>query len=203
MYAEQAYRKIERGEASTVRIVRGHQETDLSIKQVESYKTPVYISDKAQIKPKLLNSINQNTEKAMKKYGIPAEEKPAIVIVADDELRNALGLYDPCTNTVYYNQAMTSEEVQNLAGGKAAVEYHEMWHARQAYGYRSTGKEITEENKGEYLQALCSRAKKNLDGLGITQDNVGEISEYAEKQFIRGRFDEVEAEYMTLRKGVK
>ncbi len=85
-------------------------------------------------------------------------------------------------------------------GGEGATEYHEMWHARQVYDYRSTGKEITEENKGEYLQTLCSRAKKNLDGLGITSDNVGKISDYATVMYNRGRYDETEAEYMALKR---
>ncbi len=75
-----------------------------------------------------------------------------------------------------------------------------MWYARQAYDYRSTGREITEENKGEYLRALCSRAKKNLDSLGITSDNVGEISDYATVMYNRGRYDETEAEYMALKR---
>ena len=36
-----------------------------------------------------------------------------------------------------------------------------------------------------------------IDSLGITQYNVGEVSEYAEKKYLRDRYDEVEAEYMT------
>ena len=39
--------------------------------------------------------------------------------------------------------------------------------------------------------------KKVIDKVGITKYNVGEISEYAEKMYRLGRYDEVEAEYMT------
>ena len=85
-----------------------------------------------QIKPKALNAINQNTEKALKEYGVPSERKPTIVILADDELKNALGLYDPCTNTVYYSQSIAKQEIQKLAGGKDAVERHEMWHMKNS-----------------------------------------------------------------------
>lgn len=59
---------------------------------------------------------------------------------------------------------------------------------------------MAEENKGEYLEALCSKAKKNLDGFGVTPDNVKKISEYAHRMYTYGRFDEAEAEYHALQK---
>lgn len=152
----------------------------------------------ADCKPKALNAINQNTEKALKEYGVPSERKPTIVILADDELKNALGLYDPCTNTVYYSQSIAKQEIQKLAGGKDAVERHEMWHMKQAEEFRKVGWEITKENRSEYLKELCKKAKKNLDALGITQDNVSEISDYAYQQYQLGRYDETEAEYMLI-----
>ena len=59
---------------------------------------------------------------------------------------------------------------------------------------------MTRENRGEYLDALCKKCKERIDKLGITRDNVGEISNYAKFQFDQKRFDEVEAEYMTARR---
>ena len=38
----------------------------------------------------------------------------------------------------------------------------------------------------------------NIDALGINEYNVGKISDYAKKMLDYGRYDEVEAEYMTL-----
>ena len=198
LYAEQAYRKVMRGESKEISLVRSGTEMKISTKQVMSYNTPVYISDRAKIKPKALNAINQNTERALKEYGISIERKPEIVILADDELKNALGLYDPCTNTVYYSQFIADKEIQKLAGGKGAVEWHEMWHMKQAEEFRKAGWEITENNKGEYLKELCKKARKNIDDLGITRDNVEEISQYAYQQYQLGRYDETEAEYMLL-----
>ena len=81
---------------------------------------------------------------------------------------------------------------------KDAVERHEMWHMKQAEEFRKAGWEITKENRSEYLKELCKKAKKNLDALGITQDNVSEISDYAYQQYQLGRYDETEAEYMLI-----
>ena len=42
--------------------------------------------------------------------------------------------------------------------------------------------------------------KRFIDKLGITRDNVGEISKYAADMYLGDRFDEVEAEFMSLRR---
>ena len=73
-----------------------------------------------------------------------------------------------------------------------------MWHMKQAEEFRKAGWEITKENRSEYLKELCKKAKKNLDALGIEQDNVSEISDYAYQQYQLGRYDETEAEYMSI-----
>jgi hypothetical protein len=200
LYAKQAYRKVERGQATEISMMRRGTESVISVKQVETYDTPVYISDRAKIKPKALNAINQNTEKALRKYDIPIERKPVVVVLAEDELNNALGLYDPCTNTVYYNQTLSNQEIQELAGGRSAVECHEMWHMKQAEDFQKQEWTITRENRSEYLQKLCKKCKKNIDNAGITKDNVGEISEYAKIMYNRGRYDEVEAEFVTWKR---
>nr|DAJ71495.1 MAG TPA: minor capsid protein 2 [Caudoviricetes sp.] len=200
LYEEQAYRKVKRGSSKEVILTRNKTKITIQTKKVESYNTPIYISDNAKIKPKALNTINQNTEKALKEYGVLLKRKPTVIILAEDELNDALGLYDPCTNTVYYSQILEKPEAQKLAGGKGAVEWHEMWHMKQAENFREAGWNITRENRGEYLKELCKNAKNNIDNYGVTYDNVGEISEYAKKQFMRGRYDEVEAEYMSIKK---
>lgn len=199
-YAEQAYRKVERGHATEISLTRRGTESVIPVKQVETYDTPVYISDKAKIKPKALSAINQNTEKALREYDIPIERKPVVVVLAEDELNNALGLYDPCTNTVYYNQSLSNQEIQELVGGRGAVERHEMWHMKQAEDFQKQEWTITRENRSEYLKKLCEKCKKNIDNAGITKDNVGEISEYAKVMYNRGRYDEVEAEYITWKR---
>ena len=197
LYAEQAYRKVKRGEPKEILLTRNKTVLSIQTRRVESYDTPVYISDNAKIKPKALNAINRNTEDALKEYGVPVERKPTIVVLAEEELSNALGLYDPCTNIVYYNQVLSDLKIQTGVGGKGAVERHEMWHMKQAEDFQNAEWIITREKRGEYLQKLCEKCKKNIDNAGVTKDNVKEISEYARIMYNRGRYDEVEAEFVT------
>lgn len=88
---------------------------------------------------------------------------------------------------------------------KAITEYHEMWHMKQAEKFRNRGWNITKENYGDYLKKLNNECKKTIDLLGINEYNVSKISGYANRMYFAGRYDEVEAEYMTLtkRKGEK
>lgn len=198
-YKAQAYRK-DRGAVNEISLVRRTEEIRLSVRQVESYKTPVYVSDNATIKPKALHEIYQNTENALSEWGVSLDRKPKIIIVSDDELHGAVGIYDPCENIVYYADSVGKKAVQNASGGFGAIEAHEMWHMKQAEDFRQSGWVITRENRAEYLDALCKKCKGRIDKLGITRDNVGEISSYAKFQFDQKRFDEVEAEYMTARR---
>lgn len=115
----------------------------------------------------------------------------------------AFGKYDPVENAVYYISKLGEEGIDKISGGNGFIEYHEMWHMRQAENFRMSGWKITAENRGEYIKALCEKCKKRIEKLGITHSNVGDISEYAEYQFDRGRYDEVEAEFMAKRRRKK
>lgn len=198
-YASQAYRK-DRGAVSEISLIRRSEEVKLSVRQVESYKTPVYVSDQATIKPKALHRINQNTEKALSDWGVSLDRKPKIIVVGDNELRGAVGIYDPCENVVYYAESVGKKTVQDVSGGFGVIEAHEMWHMKQAEDFRQSGWVITRENRAEYLDALCKKCKGRIDKLGITRDNVRELSQYAADMYLGERFDEVEAEFMSLRR---
>lgn len=162
-YAAQAYRK-DLGAASKITLTRRTEAVEISVKQVESYKTPVFVSDKASIKPKALHEVNQNTEHALTEWGVSIDRKPKIVIVSDDELRGAVGVYDPCENIVYYAESIGKKAVQEASGGAGAVEAHEMWHMKQAEDFRQSGWTITRENRGEYLDVLCKKCKEQVQG---------------------------------------
>ena len=110
-----------------------------------------------------------------------------------------MGIYDPCENIVYYTESVGRKAVQEAAGGAGAIEAHEMWHMNQAEDFRQAGWTITQNNRGKYLDALCEKCKKRIDKLGITRDNVGESSDYAKRIYHDRRYDEVEAEYKSLR----
>lgn len=193
--AEQLYRPVTRGVSAEFNI---RSDQKISVRRVESYDDEVYISDKAAIKPKALHEIKQTTDAALKEWGV--RTKPKLVVVDESEMKTAFGKYDPVEDTVYYISRVRDSEIMEMAGGADSIEYHEMWHMKQADDFRAKGWKITTENRGEYIRELCAKCKKNLDKLGITEDNVGEISKYAKQKFREGRYDEVEAEYHTVRR---
>lgn len=188
---DQAYRPVTRGEPSTI-FIKPEQKID--IKRVETYSGEVYVSDQAEIKPRALHTLNRRTEDALKEWKIPLERKPKIVVVSPDEMPTAYGKYDAMQNTVFYIPQITDSKIVEAQGN---IEFHEMWHMKQAENFKKRHGEIAKENYGEYLQSACEDAKKVIDKAGITKYNVGEISDYAEKMYHLGRYDEVEAEYMT------
>lgn len=188
---DQAYRPVIRGEPSTI-FIKPEQKID--IKRVETYSGEVYVSDQAEIKPRALHTLNQRTEDALKEWKIPLERKPKIVVVSPDEMPTAYGKYDAMQNTVFYIPQITDSKIIEAQGD---IEFHEMWHMKQAENFKKRHGEIAKENYGEYLQSACEDAKKVIDKAGITKYNVGEISDYAEKMYHLGHYDEVEAEYMT------
>ena len=199
LYAEQVYRK-DYGAVTDYTLIKGVKDFSFSARRVESYDSPVLVSDKATIKPKALNTINQNTEEAMAEYGIPKDRKPTIVILSDEEIGGSYGAYDACTNTIYYHQGIAKKEVQDSVGGPGIIERHETWHLSQAENFRKSSGEITKENHREYIAETCKRAKASLDRAGITFDNVDEISDYAGARYLAGRYDETEADMMAYRK---
>lgn len=190
-WEEQAYRPVTRGEPSTI-FIKPEQKID--IKRIENYSGEVYVSDQAEIKPRALHTLNRRTEDALKEWKIPLERKPKIVVVSPDEMPTAYGKYDAMQNTVFYIPQITDSKIVEAQGD---IEFHEMWHMKQAENFKKRHGEIAKENYGEYLQSACEDAKKVIDKVGITKYNVSEISEYAEKMYRLGRYDEVEAEYMT------
>ena len=189
--SKQEYKPVNRGES---KIVEVKNNTNINISEVEDYKGEVYISDKANIKPRALHEIYNNTMKAMELWGISKNRRPEIRIVSYEELE-AYGKYNAVDNVVYYIPEVVSEDI---VGGTAITEYHEMWHMKQAEKFRSKGWNITKENYGKYIRELNKECKKTIDVLGINEYNVGKISDYAEKMLDYGRYDEVEAEYMTI-----
>lgn len=189
--SKQEYKPVNRGESKIVEVKNNR---NINISEVEDYKGDVYISDKANIKPRALHEIYNNTMKAIELWGISKNRKPEIRIVSYEELE-AYGKYNAVDNVVYYIPEVVSEDI---VGGKAITEYHEMWHMKQAEKFRDKGWNITKENYGKYIRELNKECKKTIDVLGINEYNVGKISDYAEKMLDYGRYDEVEAEYMTI-----
>lgn len=187
----QEYRPIIRGDS---KIIEVRPDTKVDVKKINTYPGNVYVSDNVYIKPRALHEIYTNTVKALKKWDISKDRIPEIRILSKEELK-AYGKYDAVNNVVYYIPEIVNKEI---VGQKAVTEYHEMWHMKQAEKFRSKGWNITKENYGKYIRELNKECKKTIDSLGINEYNVGKISDYAEIKYLRERYDEVEAEYMTL-----
>lgn len=198
----QAYRSLDKGIKDDFTIKRTKGLTNISASRLDSYSNPVYLSDKAKVKKRDVHIMHKNTLDAYKRYKFKNLDLPKIVIVDQDELAGAFGLYDYVTNTVYYSSDIANREGMASYGGIGATEFHEMWHAKQADNFKGKGWTFTDSNRKEYIQQLRKDCKPRIDKLGITADNVGELSEYAELAFKMEAWDEIEAEYYAIhRKG--
>lgn len=197
----QNYRPVIRGNGAIFNTLRG---TEINAKKVDGYDN-VYISDKAMIKPKALHNISKVTETAIKKIDIDVNNKPTILITDSAEINHAIARYDAVNNIISYTPVVgDKKKLVLLQEGHAAEKdpystpFHEMYHCKQAQEYEKKHGKITSENYHNYIDDLRVECKKKLDTLGITDENVDEISKYAEKMYSHGIFDEVETEYNTL-----
>lgn len=186
----QEYKKIVKGKEEQFVTRRGAK---ILTQKVETYDG-VYLSVNAHIKPKALHTIHQTTKEAVKRWGIPQERMPKIVIVGEKEMPTAYGMYNAADNTVYYVPEIANPKDKRVKG---EVEFHEMWHAKQAERFRTQKGEITDKNYAEYIRFSNEKAKETLDKLGLTEYDIGKISSRTPDRFAEGRFDEIEAEYMT------
>ena len=198
----QNYKPVVRGTGAVFNTLRG---TEINAKKVDGYDN-VYISDKAMIKPKALHNISKATESAIKKINIDEGKKPTVLIADGSEINFALANYDVVNNLISYTPVVGDKKQLILLQKGFAVEsdpyatpFHEMYHCKQAQEYEKKHDKITSENHHDYLNDLRAECKKKLDILGITDKNVGEISDYAEDMYFAGKYDEVETEYNTLK----
>ncbi|MBE5852270.1 MAG: hypothetical protein E7299_04860 [Lachnospiraceae bacterium] len=174
----------------------------INLIEIDGY-SKVYVEEGVKIKPKALHTITKNIDEAIDFYRGDKSRKPIIAVVAMKNLNGALGKYDCVQNVIYIAPDTGDAKMlsvffamdKNVAIG--STEYHETWHWMQAQGYKGT---ITEANRNvEYMPWLVEKCKKNIVSLGINEYNVNEISSYAAKAFVWERYDEVEAEYYTLK----
>lgn len=191
---EQFYKPVTRAKETIDMQISRNTDKHIGVKKVESYDMEVFISDTVNIKPKALHKIAQNTVMALHQWGISSCQKPKIVIVSADEL-GAYGKYDAVQHIVFYIPQIADDKVVKDQG---SIEFHEMWHMKQAENFRRKYGDITEKNFGIYIKNACQAAKEKIDKRGITEYNVDRISCYAYLMYRQGRYDEVEAEYKTL-----
>lgn len=169
------------------------REGSISAKQIIGSPNGIYVSDALNIKPKKLQEIENNISLSKRIIGAEGKEDPRIIIVADTELGNAGGRYDAKTNTVYY-KVIVDKKLQKH------VNLHELYHWNDSQEFIQNGNTITKNQ--DIIDYMSVKGKEKLDKMGITADNVGEISDYAERMYHKKRFDEVYTELRT-KKGLE
>lgn len=168
-------------------------------------RNEVYISENAKIKPKELSNIISDLRESITKFNGNMDHFPRIVIVSNAENKGALAAYNCINNTMYIipeagnrTKIITLQENLAKADDPKSTAYHETWHWIQAERYKEAHGNITEANLKDYKKWLREKSKNHLDKRGITSENVINISQSAEFDYMMNRFDEVEAELQVI-----
>lgn len=186
---KQDYRKIEYA-SKEIFVLKKHEIVTYKLK---NYKN-VFVSSTCHIKPKGLHIILKNLNEAIKDFGIDDKSVQIIIASFKDGIAG-FGMYKAIENEIYLNEIICDKNTLKHEGLKIShVERHEAWHLKQASIYRKQYGIINEDNYSHYLNYINDHAKKYLDSLGVEEDNVGVISEYAYNMYMFGRYDETEAE---------
>lgn len=195
---KQDYRKIEFTTKETF-ILKNNEITTYKLK---GYKN-VYVSNTCHIKPKGLHIILKNVNEALRDFKINDHNLKVIITSYQDDLNN-LGLYDAINNEICLDELISDKN--KLIHEKVElghVERHEAWHLKQATIYRNKHGTIDKNNYLEYIAYTNMQAKRYLDSLGVNEDNVGVITEYAYNAYMMGRYDETEAEIKAMKGGAQ
>jgi SPP1 gp7 family putative phage head morphogenesis protein len=184
---EQEYRKVIRGQSESVKV----RSFDVKVSPVLSTVNEIFLSDEVSLKPKVMHNIDRHITAIIEEYG-GGDTRPSIYILAHTDVDAGFGgSYNCIKNRVMV--VMGDELVGNLR--------HELWHWRQAEDYRKSRTISNSDERELYMEWLQKKAKKRVEKLGITRYNVGRISSYAEINYFKGKYDEVEAEYYRSRGG--
>ncbi len=187
---KQNYRKIELTTTKETFLFKKHEVIVYKLKNNKN----VYVSSNCHIKPRGLHIILKHVYEALKEFDIK-DSSFVIKILSYKDGLNTFGTYDAISNVVYLNETICEKDkikTEKIEIGH--VERHELWHLKQAENYKKRYGEITKEKYENYIIYSRLKAKKFLDSLGINDDNVGDISDYAHSMFVFKRYDEVEAE---------
>lgn len=184
-----------RGELKHYSTLTSKGNVEISANSIVGYLDKVYVSENIKFKPRALHGINRNIENAMKTFDIPMEKKPTIIVSTLDEL-GIWGKYDPVNNRVYLSYEISDEKKREGANG--FIEYHEIWHMKQALFYELKHGKITHNNVNDYLLEAKYNAKRNIDVLGVNSYNVIKVSKNAWQKYMLASFDEVEADLIAL-----
>lgn len=191
----QNYRKVERiGEAVEVHTPKH----SFKVNHLADMPMEMYLSEKANLKPREAHTIHTTLKEVAKMINAPkSAELPRVYVVSPEEMR-ATASYLANSNNLFVVQGVFTKafESTGYAGsGYLSTAVHEMLHWKDAQEYALQKGKITDQ--GKYLRYRIEQDRKILEKLGIKEEQAKQISEYAEKMFKVGRYDEVYAEYRT------
>ena len=201
----QLYKPVELSEKT---ITDEYQSPKGSIKKFQTRKVKnaaydIHVSENVNLKPKMLAEVNRQINKCIDLLGVRNKEAlPKIVIASNDDLNDALGSYVACENKLYINSETLHRKayekylatLKNPASRNPLMTMlHEMIHWQDARKYVAKFGEITQQD--EYMAHIIEKHRSFVDKLVQKRYNFAEISDYASRMYIGGRYDEVMTEY--------
>lgn len=201
----QLYKPVELSEKT---ITDEYQSPKGSIKKFQTRKVKnaahdIHVSENVTLKPKMLAEVNRQINKCIDLLGVRNKEAlPKIVIASNDDLNDALGSYVACENKLYINSETLHRKayekylatLKNPASRNPLMTMlHEMIHWQDARKYVAKFGEITQQD--EYMAHIIEKHRSFVDKLVQKRYNFAEISDYASRMYIGGRYDEVMTEY--------
>ena len=197
---EQSYKPVNLDKSNVSEINRGR--INISTYKVLTAENNIYVSNNIRLKPKELHTIDLSISESLKKLKISdVDNLPRVVIINSSEMQTgALASYNAVKNVLYIDRTIGSRlkllELQKDAAcpkNVLSTYVHEYIHWMDAQSYRIGYGEIIDSS--EYLYWIRHKSKKKIDKLINKGYNINEISNYANNEFAKGKYDEMYTEY--------
>lgn len=197
---EQSYKPVNLDKSNVSEINRGH--INISTYKVITAENNIYVSNNIRLKPKELHTIDLSISESLKKLKISdVDNLPRVVIINSSEMQTgALASYNAVKNVLYIDRTIGSRlkllELQKDAAcpkNVLSTYVHEYIHWMDAQSYRIGYGEIIDSS--EYLYWIRHKSKKKIDKLINKGYNINEISNYANNEYAKGKYDEMYTEY--------
>ena len=197
---EQSYKPVNLDKSNVSEINRGR--INISTYKVLTAENNIYVSNNIRLKPKELHTIDLSISESLKKLKISdVDNLPRVVIINSSEMQTgALASYNAVKNVLYIDRTIGSRlkllELQKDAAcpkNVLSTYVHEYIHWMDAQSYRIGYGEIIDSS--EYLYWIRHKSKKQIDKLINKGYNINEISNYANNEYAKGKYDEMYTEY--------
>lgn len=197
---EQSYKPVNLDKSNVSEINRGR--INISTYKVLTAENNIYVSNNIRLKPKELHTIDLSISESLKKLKISdVDNLPRVVIINSSEMQTgALASYNAVKNELYIDRTIGSRlkllELQKDAAcpkNVLSTYVHEYIHWMDAQSYRIGYGEIIDSS--EYLYWIRHKSKKKIDKLINKGYNINEISNYANNEYAKGKYDEMYTEY--------